>query len=69
MDAPVAPAQAQTPPERNGERSRAVDAAILQIEKQFGRGSIMRLGDKGAHQNVDVVPTGSIALEDRKSVV
>jgi hypothetical protein len=29
MDAPVAPAQAQTPPERNGERSRAVDAAIL----------------------------------------
>ncbi len=63
MDAPVAPAQAQTPPERNGERSRAVDAAILQIEKQFGRGSIMRLGDKGAHQNVDVVPTGSIALD------
>jgi recombination protein RecA len=63
MDAPVAPAQAQTQPERNGERSRAVDAAILQIEKQFGRGSIMRLGDKGAHQNVDVVPTGSIALD------
>ena len=63
MDAPAAPAKAQTPPERNGERSRAVDAAILQIEKQFGRGSIMRLGDKGAHQNVDVVPTGSIALD------
>ncbi|HEX2141244.1 MAG TPA: recombinase RecA [Candidatus Limnocylindria bacterium] len=63
MDAPVAQAQSQTPPERNGERSRAVDAAILQIEKQFGRGSIMRLGDKGAHQNVDVIPTGSIALD------
>ncbi|HEY7331950.1 MAG TPA: recombinase RecA [Candidatus Limnocylindria bacterium] len=63
MDAPVAPAKAQTPPERNGERNRAVDAAILQIEKQFGRGSIMRLGDKGAHQNVDVIPTGSVALD------
>ena len=63
MDAPVAPAKAQTPPERNGERNRAVDAAILQIEKQFGRGAIMRLGDKGAHQNVDVIPTGSVALD------
>jgi recombination protein RecA len=69
MDAPVAQAQAeaQTTSERNGERSgersRAVDAAILQIEKQFGRGAIMRLGDKGAHQNVDVIPTGSIALD------
>ena len=63
MDAPAAPAKAQTPPERNGERNRAVDAAILQIEKQFGRGSIMRLGDKGAHQNVDVIPTGSVALD------
>ena len=63
MDAPAAPAKAQTPTERNGERNRAVDAAILQIEKQFGRGSIMRLGDKGAHQNVDVIPTGSVALD------
>ncbi len=61
MEAPVA--QPQNPAERNGERSRAVDAAILQIEKQFGRGAIMRLGDKGAHQNVDVIPTGSIALD------
>jgi recombination protein RecA len=64
MDAPVAPAQAQTPSaSSNGERNRAVDAAILQIEKQFGRGSIMRLGDKGAKQAVDVIPTGSIALD------
>ncbi len=61
MEAPVA--QAKNPSERNGERSRAVDAAILQIEKQFGRGAIMRLGDKGAHQNVDVIPTGSVALD------
>lgn len=61
MEAPVA--QSQKPSERDGERSRAVDAAILQIEKQFGRGAIMRLGDKGAKQAVDVIPTGSIALD------
>ena len=46
----------------NGERSRAVDAAILQIEKQFGRGAIMRLGDRVA-QNVPAVSTGSVALD------
>ena len=63
MEAPVAQAKSESPPARTGERGRAVDAAILQIEKQFGRGSIMRLGDKGAHQNVDVVPTGSVALD------
>ena len=63
MEAPVAPAQPQTPTQRNGERGRAVDAAILQIEKQFGRGAIMRLGDKGAKMAVDIVPTGSIALD------
>jgi recombination protein RecA len=61
MEAPVA--QAKNSSERNGERSRAVDAAILQIEKQFGRGAIMRLGDKGANQAVDVISTGSIALD------
>jgi len=63
MDAPVAAAETQTPSQRNGERGRAVDAAILQIEKQFGRGAIMRLGDKGAKMSVEVVPTGSIALD------
>ena len=47
----------------NGERARAVDAAILQIEKQFGQGAIMRLGDTGARMAVEVIPTGSIALD------
>ena len=55
MDAPVAPAETQTPSQRNGERGRAVEAAILQIEKQFGRGAIMRLGDKGAKMSVEVL--------------
>jgi recombination protein RecA len=45
-----------------GERSRAVDAAILAIEKQFGKGSIMKLGS-AERQQVDVIPTGSIALD------
>src|SRR5918997_6003971 len=44
------------------ERSRAVDAAILAIEKQFGRGSIMKLGSS-ERQQVDSIPTGSIALD------
>ncbi len=44
------------------ERTKAVDAAILAIEKQFGRGSIMRLGSSERAQ-VDVIPTGSIALD------
>ncbi len=58
--------------ERNGERStaersttergKAVDAAILAIEKQFGSGSIMKLGS-ASRQQVDFIPTGSIALD------
>ena len=44
------------------ERSQAVDAAILSIEKQFGQGSIMRLGSD-ARQQIGSIPTGSIALD------
>jgi recombination protein RecA len=44
------------------ERTKAVDAAILAIEKQFGRGSIMKLGS-AERQQVDSIPTGSIALD------
>ncbi len=44
------------------ERSRAVDQAILAIEKQFGSGAIMKLGS-AQRQQVDVIPTGSIALD------
>ncbi len=45
-----------------GERTKAVEAAILAIEKQFGRGSIMRLGS-AERQQVDAIPSGSIALD------
>jgi recombination protein RecA len=44
------------------ERAKAVEAAILAIEKQFGRGSIMRLGS-AERQQVDFIPSGSIALD------
>ena len=46
----------------SSERGKAVDAAILAIEKQFGRGAIMKLGSH-ERQQVDSIPTGSIALD------
>jgi recombination protein RecA len=45
------------------ERSKAVDLAVGQIEKQFGKGSIMRLGGKGAVQPIDAISTGSISID------
>ena len=44
------------------ERSKALKLAIEKIEKDFGKGSIMKLGDK-ATVNVDAIPTGSLALD------
>lgn len=45
------------------ERQRSLEAAIGQIEKQFGRGAIMRLGEAAADLQVEVIPTGSLALD------
>ena len=45
------------------ERLQALDLAIGQIEKQFGRGSIMRLGEASARMAVETIPTGSLALD------
>src|SRR5207253_3087630 len=45
------------------ERLKAVDLAVGQIEKQFGKGSIMRLGQKGAIQPIDAIPTGAISID------
>jgi recombination protein RecA len=44
-------------------RQKALGAALAQIEKQFGTGSIMRMGDPGAIRNVEVVSTGSLGLD------
>lgn len=45
------------------ERGRAIDLALSQIEKQFGRGSIMRLGSREAVANGGIIPTGSLSLD------
>jgi len=45
------------------ERMKAVELAVGQIEKQFGKGSIMRLGQKGAIQPIDAIPTGAISID------
>src|SRR5258708_7340646 len=45
------------------ERLKAVEIAFGQIEKQFGKGSIMRLGQKGAIQPIDAIPTGAISID------
>ena len=45
------------------ERSRAIDLALSQIEKQFGKGSIMRLGSKEAIVPISVIPTGAISFD------
>ncbi len=45
------------------ERIKALDAAISQIEKQYGRGSVMKLGDESNDMKVETVPTGSIGLD------
>src|SRR5579863_2181793 len=44
-------------------RKKALAAALSQIEKQFGKGSVMRLGDAGAIYEVDSIPTGSLGLD------
>jgi recombination protein RecA len=44
-------------------RKKALAAALSQIEKQFGKGSVMRMGDAGAIPNIDVVSTGSLGLD------
>ncbi len=45
------------------DKTKAVDAAISQIQKQFGKGAVMRLGDRGGVEDVAVIPTGSIAVD------
>lgn len=45
------------------DKSKALESALAQIEKQYGKGSIMKLGDTAAHMNVETIPTGSISLD------
>ena len=45
------------------DRLKALDAAISQIEKQYGKGAVMKLGDPAAQMNVETIPTGSLSLD------
>ena len=47
----------------NEDKLRALDAALGQIEKQYGKGAVMKLGDSAANMNVDTIPTGSLSLD------
>ncbi|MBS6517742.1 MAG: recombinase RecA [Clostridium sp.] len=45
------------------EKLKALDAALTQIEKAYGKGSVMKLGDSSANMNIETVPTGSLSLD------
>ena len=45
------------------QKKRALDAALLQIEKQYGKGAVMKLGDPSAQMNIETIPTGSLSLD------
>src|SRR4030065_1092068 len=49
--------------EKQSSRHRAIGAALSQIEKQFGKGAIMKLGQKGAAVAIEAIPTGSISFD------
>ena len=56
-------AKAQKEDVKFEEKQKALDAALSQIEKQFGKGAVMKLGDNNAKMAVEVVPTGSLSLD------
>ena len=47
----------------NEDKKKALDAAISKLEKDFGKGAVMKLGDAGANVSVETVPTGSLSLD------
>jgi recombination protein RecA len=49
--------------QKQGARAKAIEAALSQIEKQFGKGTIMKLGQKGAAVAVEAIPTGAISFD------
>lgn len=49
--------------EKDQNKVKALESAIAQIEKQYGKGSVMKLGDTAANMNIEVVPTGSLSLD------
>ncbi|HEY1668289.1 MAG TPA: recombinase RecA, partial [Trebonia sp.] len=58
----MAPSGKTAIPDRVGDKGKALEAALLQIERQFGKGSIMRLGEE-SRVPVEIIPSGSIVLD------
>src|ERR671927_1464633 len=50
-------------PKADAKRQAALQGALTQIERQFGKGTVMRMGDPGARVAVDAIPTGALALD------
>src|SRR6202012_2980474 len=50
-------------PKADAKRHAALQGALTQIERQFGKGPVMRMGDPGARVNVDAIPTGALSLD------
>lgn len=48
---------------KDDDKKKALDAALAQIEKQYGKGSVMKLGDSSANMNIEVISTGSLSLD------
>ena len=47
----------------NDQKKKALDAALLQIEKQYGKGAVMKLGDPSVQMSIETIPTGSLSLD------
>ena len=50
-------------PKSDAKRQAALQGALTQIERQFGKGTVMRMGDPGARVAVDAIPTGALSLD------
>ena len=51
-------------PKADAKRQAALQGALTQIERQFGKGTVMRMGDPGARVNCDAIPTGALGFRD-----
>ena len=46
------------------DKLKALESALAQIEKQFGKGTVMKLGENNAHMNIETVPTGALSPQN-----
>ncbi|HOW90555.1 MAG TPA: DNA recombination/repair protein RecA, partial [Elusimicrobiales bacterium] len=47
----------------NDEKNKALEVALAQIEKSFGKEAIMKMGDRSARMKIEVIPTGALSLD------